>query len=404
MRTPMKMVPLFFALAFMMLLTSCSSAVVQPTEYNSTHLPVESNAPITPSPKPIITAVVSLPAETLETNSPKPDNELEVTASPEPEEESDDNSYTEDFDASELAKAGITQDEYQKIYILLYSALAMHGGEMGPPFYFKDAKKLTPTELFYFLIESLMFITENEGYTNIGNCEYQIGKSDIENIIKSAFGIDYHSGFTGDSDSLLTYSNGVYTYSGVQGSEIDPYVYSIKRIAPDKLQLQMDVAFDGDEEISFDGKAQAILQEGPGGFFGYHLVSLTEMKESKTSFSEVSASSTKPSDGKKSYKPANILDKNEDTVWMPDHGKNQWIEIKAASPQIVTGMIINYDPDDYTDWQPTLKVEFSDGSSMDLDFTNTYYISFGKEIKTTYIKFIIEGKGNEANIADIIPY
>lgn len=392
-----KVAAISIAFIFVISFISCSSATIMPTSSftitpAATFIPLPTASPIL-TPSPMLTTAIPSPTETLE------------TASPEPEDMFADLSYIADYKVSDLKRIGLSEAEYKKIYTLIYSALAMKN-EMYPPFFFKDASKLTPPELFNFLIEELSYFADNGDYATADNCDYSIHQSDIEYILKSAFDIDYHSDYAGDPDDnpSLTYSNGMYTYSEPQGSEIVPYIYNIARIKPDELKIKLDVVMDGDEGSGYDGKAQAILKEDPNSLFGFYLVSLTKSRETKPQFPTVIASSFRPPKGKKTYDPANILDNKESTIWMPGKGKNQWIEIESLSPQTVTGVIVNFNYDDFSDWQPDVEIELSDGSKFSPVFNDSNYISFGKEIKTTYIKIILNGEDSEENVADIWPY
>lgn len=391
---------LVFCLLMFVSLAACNTAI--PVDTPST----------APSPSPSISTMYTVLDSTLApaTATPVPTIEME-TPSPEPEETEEPEPVPE-YNIPDIKKVGLTNEQFQKIDLLLYGALAMDSGENGPPAYFADVNGLTPPRLFNFLTQILCdtIIKKYENYKDDNSFHRSIDKMVVEKVINSAFGIEYKSGYTEvPGTSCLSYIDGIYEYSEPQGSSIVPYVYSITALSPDKLKVQMDIVGYSDEDGAYhEAKAQAILQEDKNSLFGYHLLSLKKMKSTRPHFTSAQASSYVPAKGKTNYKPINVLDNKDSTVWMTDNGVGQWIKLTSGRKQTVSGIIMNFDADN-ENCPGKIRIEFSDGSSIVCTDFN-FYISFGRAIKTDYIKITILGDddakedGLPIHIADILPY
>ena len=330
------------------------------------------------------------------------------------------------YDIPGMKEAGLTSEEYEKIDLLLHCALAMVG-ENGRSTYFNEASSLNPAQLNGFLEEVLFWpICTDMGHyqeTDDGSCEYIIDKTFIEKVLVSAFGIEYFSQYPGSEDEyLLRYQDGKYYYSFPQGSPTTAHALFVERLSNNQVQVKFDIITEGDCNSSFDGKAYAVLEQDKDSIFGYHLVSLKEIKTKRPGFTITEASSWLPNSEKTSFAPKLSIDGKLTTGWSTDKGAGEWLKLSSDKAQTVSGVTIYcgdktlgdeayYVEDTMANETVLIKIELSDGSVFEAELypsTATYDMqtfSFGSEIQTDYIKItIVKPCKWNTYIPEIVPF
>jgi hypothetical protein len=234
-----------------------------------------------------------------------------------------------------------------------------------------------------------------------------ISSEDVEYIIRSAFGVDYIPKEGDSAGEGLLYSGGSFEFGADDGVIVNALPYSFTRQSSDRLMVKLNMTYDYVPGISFEGKAEAVLQEDANSLFGYRLVSLTKENVSDIAFTIAEASSYLPVNGMETYAAANAIDGDDSTAWVTQGGKGEWIKLSFDKPQDITGLILHFgdwtsdDAFDQHAMPSYCQIEFSDGSflegsceSQEIGDDNCFM--FQKVISTSYVNITITDitKGN----------
>ncbi len=338
-----------------------------------------------------------------------------ATPTPVPEE-TDEAATTPDYYIADLKSVGLSNEEYRKIACMLYSA-------SNAGLYMKNVSKLSDKDYLYFCFWVLNEISYSDFGSGIvidtdmetSDCVVSLGS--IREILSSAFGKEYSSKYAGSYDDIGIYRKGdrFLFYQVEGGSYAYPYVYKIQRISNNRIKLSIDIVTSTNFDSTFTAKAEAIIEENKESIFGFRLVSMKKTRVSEPRFNIVQASSVLSQTDSMNFHPRNVLDRDIKTIWASKPGKEQWIKISSGSPQTITGFIYRFDDftEDSYDFAipaPIESIEFSDGTVFRLRESNVYtgfFVSFGKAIKTTYIKINMVGEDTDKlgyYLADFIPY
>lgn len=346
---------------------------------------------------------------------------IQPSPSPTPEatmgtENGDDDQYGDgesplQNDIPDLANVGLTDDQYSQIDTLLACALEL-------PF-FDKASQLKRVDLLNFAVHALEcdVLGDDQG----GKDEFS--KEDIEKIIQSAFALAYHPREGDAFEDYITFKDGEFTiFDGDFESGMVARPYSISRLSPDKLLLKFNIVGVSDVGDCYGGKGQAVIEEDTNSLFGYHLISLTMGKETIRKFDAVTVSSSLPAHGGKSFGAGNAIDGKDKTAWVTSDGTGEWILLNFDTPHDITGLDFSFG-----DWtnedafeqcrQPVdIKLKFSDGTTITTGgyfadaIGEDYCITFGRKLKTTFVKMTIESVTNPDNssqnvyVTDISPF
>lgn len=393
-------------------------------------MPAETIAPTVVTDSPIITAkaaeplLISTPAPTPvlmstakeNASTPEPEETEEIVTEP---EETEGPAPIPEYDIPDIHKAGLTNEQFYKINALLYGTLYLDE--------FSNGKKLSAKQYLRFVWDFLDNYPELNGY-NEPRESYT--KSEIERIVMSAFGFSYRakqghgSGPYSEYTTGIYYRNGKFEYIAGEGDPYRvPYVYRIIKMDHDQLKVTFDVFNEGGGLCiqEYDTKCQVILQKDKNSMFGYYIVSLSNPR-TKPSFTSAQASSVLPGAKGRSYKPHNAIDGKLVTGWATDKDIGEWIKVSSAKAQSVSGMSFYIgdrsqypnegDVDNPVSGKIRLKLEFSDHTSILCDIAYDVYdkeeeisISFGREIKTMFIKItVVSTDAKGIYIAELKPF
>ncbi len=379
---------------------------------------------VTPTESPVVptSAPTPLLSPTIQENTSTPEPEETALDSEEPvgePEETEEPEPIQQIDIPDIKYAGLTSEQFYKLKVLLLGTLYM--GE------FSNGKKLSAKQYLGFVWDFLDNYPELNGY-NEPRESYT--KSEIKRIVKSAFGFSYRakqghgSGPYSEYTTGIYYRNGKFEYIAGEGDPYRvPYVYRIIKMDDDQLKVTFDVFNEGGGLCiqEYDTKRQVILKKDKNSMFGYYIVSLSNPR-TKPSFTSAQASSVLPGVKGISYKPQNAIDGKISTGWATKKAIGEWINISSAKTQSVSGMSFYIgdrsqypdegDVDNPESGKIRVKLEFSDHTSIMCDIAYDVYdkeeeisISFGREIKTKFIKItVVSTSARGIYIAELKPF
>jgi len=325
---------------------------------------------------------------------------------------------------SELSSDGInvilTSTQKVKIEALLTGALNMSSYCTGRATFFNEISSLSTDDFLEFVYIILDFESDSIGREYMGTGT--ISSKDVKTIIRSAFGVDYIPKEGDSAGEGLLYSGGSFDFEADDGVIIDAHPYSFTRQSSDRLMVKLNMTYGYIPGTSFEGKAEAVLQEDANSLFGYRLVSLTEVNVTDIAFTSAEASSYLPANGLDIYAAANAIDGDDSTAWVTQGGKGEWIRLSFDKPENMTGLILNFG-----DWSSDeafaqhampsyCRIEFSDGSFFEgscepQEIGDDNCFTFQKVISTSYVIITItditegnNGTNGGVYVSDIKPF
>lgn len=322
----------------------------------------------------------------------------------------------------DLQRFHISDEQYYNIFSLLSGALSM-SADYSNTCFFENADSLSADNLLRFVYIILNNTGVDVGVERTSSCE-TVSSEAVEDIIRSAFGVNYTPKEGDGLNSLLEYDGENFEFGASDDISTDLYTYSITDLDSGQLLFKFNIVCGGPPDDTYIGKGQAVLQKDPSSLFGYHLISLTAGKDKNISFTRAKASSSLPVNEGRKFTAINAIDGKDDTAWATDKGVGEWIKLSFGKREKITGLILHFgdwsnDGDLYNSGMPIpFNLEFSDGTVIkgaydgytnEADFNPC--ITFGKAIKTSYVKITITdiadgsaGAGGGFYISEIKPF
>lgn len=328
-------------------------------------------------------------------------------------------SHTPQPSAANVENVVLNKEQNKKINALLTGALNISGESKAT--FFQDTSALTVDDLLGFVD-----VIINDEYSSVGMKSMNTGTVSckvVENIIHSAFNIDYIPQEGDSFGDVLQYDGDSFMFGASDDILVSAYPYSIRRQPLGNILIKFNIETYGPPELYYLCKGEAVLQEDADSLFGYRLVSLMKADDSDLTFTLAQASSCLSADGSKTYGAQNVIDGDDSTVWAGKNGKGEWIKLYLNKPQYITGLILHFG-----DWSSdnafdehalpaTCRLDFSDGTSIVDEHCQSCRIGddtcfdFNKMINTSYIKITItdivegsEGTGGGVYISEIKPF
>ena len=323
-----------------------------------------------------------------------------VTHSPNPVTNSD----SSVSDTAYIDNITLTSEQNNKLFALFEATLNMCG-DWGDPTFFKDSSAFSVDDLLsfaYTVINDTNLIDEDYIDTETVNSEM------IQNIIRSAFGIDY-TPQKGDSyGELLQYNGDSFNFEGSDPQLLFTHTYSVERLSSGNLLIKYHVLADDRPLEGYICKGEAVLQEDDESLFGYRLVSMSICEDADIVFTGAEASTNMSPTGVES-----AIDGNDNTAWVAG-GNEDWIKLSFDEPQNVSGLILHFgnwsseDAFNESCLPASCLIEFSDGTSVidedcqSLEIGDDTCFFFDEVKNTSYIKVTItsvaEGSGSDMGV------
>lgn len=294
----------------------------------------------------------------------------------------------------------LTDTQKKKIDALLTGALNMSDIDTESGTFFQDASTLPMGDLLGFA-----YIILSDEPVSVGRKSMDtsgpVSSKFVEDIIRSAFGVDYKPRKGDCAGEGLQYTGGSFMFAAGDDALIAAYPFSFTRQPSDSLLIKFNMIYDYVPGTGYEGKGEAVLLEDTKSLFGYRLVSLTKANDADITFTGAEASSSLPADGSSTYIAANAIDGKDGTAWVTNGGKGEWIRLSFDKPQDINGLVLHFG-----DWSSndafekhalpaSCRLDFSDGTSIVDKFCQSYEIgddtcfAFDKVINTSYIKITI---------------
>lgn len=290
----------------------------------------------------------------------------------------------------------------------------------------------------------------NRGTPSDTGYELVYPRSSVERLLSSVFGrvpdYEFHSRSTWYEGDSLMQSRG-------DGAPVYDMRFLKSQISGQTVTVTGELMQYSNAGTDTEGVYRVKLAWDPDSLFSYHVVSIQRAEDPSGAFTSADASSMYVATDANTYFPSNVLDGNPATAWVEGVdglGIGESITIYADSPQKVHGIRIlegyTKNPDIYdgnaVPWK--FRLEFSDGTVIETNpdpavFLEredrgpyaskkykdgsglwegqsvealegmTDFISFGREIETTYIHVTIlavdaGSSWEDTAISEIIPY
>ena len=384
-------VSLVVCVAILLGAAGCNGMPIETIEPTAvTALPVASAAPTeskdayTPTLKPTeVDGTPNVGSKTPETPGPVPE-------------------YTD----PDYMKAGLSNDQYEKIKILLY-------GLMGIGSDFANPKSLTREEYLRFFDR---VIEGNEEILGVHD-DLLFSIDEINQIVNSGLHVNYHAK-NGDKLFDDQIKNGKLQHFVNGGDPRDVAdIYSINKVSKDQLILRFYMILQSNGPCYYECNGTVVLQEDRNSIFGYHATSMQYLPE--PSFPTVSASSSLKNT-KSSFSPERCIDKDITTGWEINLPVGTWVELSSKEMQTVTGLSIYLGDRSVGDMvgdgglETVVLLEFSDGTRYQEcigQATGVYmqdeswFIMFNREIHTKYVKItVVSSENDRIHFAEIQPF